>query len=101
MLCHIYQATFQEVRYLGLSGSRCGKAREIYLAELADSQARDGTRTRAMLTLTQEEIAEMLGSSRETVTRIFASFKRKNLIEIHGSSLLIKDKPGLQALIEA
>jgi CRP-like cAMP-binding protein len=43
----------------------------------------------------------MIGASRETVTRLFASFKKKNLIEVHGSTLLIKNKAGLEALVEA
>jgi CRP/FNR family cyclic AMP-dependent transcriptional regulator len=55
---------------------------------------------RATMTLTHEEIAEMIGASRETVTRLFANFKRRQLIEVHGSSLMIKDKPGLEKLFE-
>ena len=42
----------------------------------------------------------MIGSSRETVTRLFASLKKKQLVEVHGSVLVVKDKPGLQKLVE-
>ena len=51
-------------------------------------------------TLAHEEIAEMIGASRETVTRLFASFKRKQLIEVHCSALLNKSKAGLEKLVE-
>ncbi len=41
----------------------------------------------------------MLGTSRETVTRLFADFKRQQLVEVRGSSLVIIDKPGLQQFL--
>jgi CRP-like cAMP-binding protein len=41
----------------------------------------------------------MLGTSRETVTRLFADFKRQQLIEIRGASLVITDKAGLQQFL--
>ena len=50
-------------------------------------------------TLTHKEIGETIGASRETVTRLFAHFKREGLIEIHGSTLLIADKPNLEKLL--
>ena len=99
MLCHIYHATYQEVKYLGLSGTAAEKLAR-FIVDLTERKGQGATPLRATVTLTHEEIAETIGSSRETVTRLFASFKRKHLIEIHGSTLLIKDKAGLQALIE-
>jgi CRP/FNR family cyclic AMP-dependent transcriptional regulator len=50
------------------------------------------------LALTHEEIGQMIGASRETVTRLFAEFKRKKLIEVHGSTLVITNKAGLEQL---
>ncbi len=55
----------------------------------------------ATLTLTHEEIAETIGASRETVTRLLAEFKRKNLIEVRGSTLVISKRNALQQLLEA
>ena len=98
MLCHIYQATFQEVKYLGLSGSAIQKLARFIL-DLPDSKGSGNGSTRAKLTLTHEEIAEMVGSSRETVTRLFASLKKKQLIEVHGSTLIVKNRPGLEKLV--
>ena len=42
----------------------------------------------------------MIGSSRETVTRLFTDFKRKHLVEIHGSTLIITNKAGLEKVLE-
>jgi len=50
------------------------------------------------LTLTHEEIAQMIGASRETVTRLFADFKKKQLLQIKGSTLIVCNKAGLESL---
>lgn len=100
MLCHIYQATYQELKSIGLSGSAAEKLARFIL-DLTDSREPQNGPIRATVTLTHEEIAEMLGASRETVTRLFSSFKKKQLIEVNGSTLIIKDKAGLEALVGA
>ncbi len=41
--------------------------------------------------LTQEEIAQMIGSSRETVNKTLASFAHRGWIEIDGKSVLIRE----------
>ena len=46
------------------------------------------------------EIAQMIGASRETVTRLFADFKRKHFLEVHGSTLILKDKAGLEEVLQ-
>jgi CRP/FNR family transcriptional regulator, cyclic AMP receptor protein len=98
MLCHIYYATYQEVKYLGLSESAAEKLARFIL-NLAPQTHRDGV-VRVQLTLTHEEIAEVIGSSRETVTRLFAGFKKEKFLEVHGSTLVIANLSGLQNLVE-
>jgi CRP/FNR family transcriptional regulator len=99
ILSDIYHATYREVRYLGLSGSAKGKLAR-FLLDLTANQNHDHGHARATtLTLTHEEIADMVGTSRETVTRLFAEFKRKRLVEVQGSRLLIANKAGLQKLL--
>jgi CRP/FNR family cyclic AMP-dependent transcriptional regulator len=100
ILCEIYLATYREVRYLGLSGSAEEKLAR-FLLDFAARHASDPGQIRAVLSLTHEEVAEILGSSRETVTRLFADFKRKGLVEVHGSALTLTDKPGLRQLLDA
>ena len=50
--------------------------------------------------LTHEEIAELIGSSRETVTRLFAAFKKKQLIRAKGPTLTIRDRAALENLVK-
>lgn len=100
ILSNICHTTYQEVRNLGLSASAAEKVARFLLNLTPEKEPKTG-QIRAKLTLTHEEIAEMIGSSRETVTRVFASFKRQRLVEVHGSTLVIIDKGALQKLIEA
>jgi CRP/FNR family cyclic AMP-dependent transcriptional regulator len=99
-LTYIYYATYREVRCLGLSGSAEEKLAR-YLLDFAAGHASSNDETRAVMTLTHEEIADTIGSSRETVTRLFADFKRKGLVEVRGATLVIADKNGLLQLLGA
>jgi len=103
ILSDIYHATYQEVRYLGLSGSAAGKLARFVLDLTTESGKtigqNDGVQ-RIPLTLTHEEIAQMIGSSRETVTRLFTDFKCRRLVEVHGSTLIITNKGGLEKVLE-
>jgi CRP/FNR family transcriptional regulator len=51
------------------------------------------------LALTHEEIAQMIGTSRETVTRLFADFKKRQFIQLKGSTLVIRNRQALETLI--
>src|SRR6185437_6026649 len=64
-----------------------------------ESRAHNGATT-LKLTLTHDEMAQMIGSSRETVTRMLARFRAKNYIEVHGSTLLIRNRVALQSLAD-
>jgi CRP/FNR family transcriptional regulator len=44
---------------------------------------------RLTMALTHEELANLVGCSRETVTRNLGQFQRQKLIVIHGVSILI------------
>jgi CRP/FNR family transcriptional regulator, cyclic AMP receptor protein len=99
ILSDIYHATYQEVRYLGLSGSAAQKVARFILDLPVVPDPGNGT-LRATVTLTHEEIAEMVGVSRETVSRLFAHFKRKKYIQVHGAALIIADKSGLEGVLE-
>jgi len=98
MLSNIYHATCQEVRYLGLSTSAMEKLARFILDLKPVKNANEGE-MRVALTLTHEEIAGRIGTSRETVTRLLTNLKNKRLIELHGSTLVITRKEALQELV--
>lgn len=47
---------------------------------------------------THEEIAQMICSSRETVTRLFASLSKRQIIEVTADSILIRDNAALERM---
>ena len=53
----------------------------------------DGTRVN--LNFTHEEVAQMICTSRETVTRLFGEFSRRGLIQLDGNTILVRDRLGL------
>ncbi len=92
-----YYSAHEEIRTLGLTnspGQRFAKLLLGWSAERGDS----GNSLQLRLVLTHEEIAEMIGTSRETVSRLFSDFKRKHLIQLNGSALLISDKSALEGM---
>jgi CRP/FNR family transcriptional regulator len=50
---------------------------------------------------TQEEMGQMIGSSRETVTRLLARLRRRNIIEITRDSVFIRDRGALENMLES
>ncbi|HXL23554.1 MAG TPA: Crp/Fnr family transcriptional regulator [Candidatus Dormibacteraeota bacterium] len=99
ILSQIYHATLLEVRYLGLSSGAAEKLAR-FLLDLPATPTQDHGHLRATLTLTHKEIGEMIGSSRETVSRLFANFKRERWIEVHGATLIIANRSHLEKLLE-
>ena len=51
--------------------------------------------------LTHDEIGQIIGMSRETVTRTLANFRKQRIAEIHGSTLLIQNMSAIQKLAGA
>lgn len=97
MLGEIYHATCREVRYLGLSSSAAEKLARFIL-DLRPAKNSEPGKTRVVLGLTHEEVANMIGTSRETVSRLFAGLKSKQFVDIHGTTLTILNKGALERL---
>jgi CRP/FNR family cyclic AMP-dependent transcriptional regulator len=95
-----YHAAVAEMRSIGLSHSAAEKLAR-FLLDWCASHGSDTPEIRATLTLTHEEIGQMIGASRETVTRLFADFKKKQLLQIKGSTLIVCDRTRLATLAGA
>ena len=66
--------------------------------ELSGTVSENGEEPKVKVVLTHEEIAQLIGASRETVTRTLGDFKKHKLMEFKGATLLIYDRPALEAL---
>jgi len=95
-----YHLAIAEMRTIGLSRSAAEKLAR-FLLDLCANHDEEKGEVKLTLTLTHEEIAQMIGASRETVTRLFADFKKKHFLQVKGSTLIIKNKAGLESVVDA
>jgi CRP/FNR family transcriptional regulator, cyclic AMP receptor protein len=95
-----YASTCREIRDLILSDSAGEKLARLLVGWL-DQNTESKNPSRMKLALTHEEIGQMIGTSRETVSRLFAGFKKQHLIEQSGSTLVIPNRIALESLITA
>jgi len=95
-----YYAAHEEIRTLGLARSPSAKFAKLLLSWSANENSSKGP-ARVTMTLTHEEIAEMMGTTRETVSRLFSSFKKKDLLQTKGASLIIPDRPALEKIVNS
>ncbi len=93
-----YNTACHEIRSLGLSHSAAEKLAKLLL-EWSDKNGGDKQPGRMKLSLTHEEIAQMIGTSRETVTRLFADFKKRQIIQLKGSTLVIRNRGALETMV--
>ena len=93
-----YNNACHEVRSLGLSHSASEKLAKLLLEWSSKNGESAKQEPRLKLALTHEEIAQMIGTSRETVTRLFADLKKRQIVQSKGSTLVIRNKMALKAL---
>ncbi len=92
-----YRSACQQIRYLGLATSAAEKL-ACFLLEWAVRGQATQQGMRFNLSLTHEEIAQVVGLTRESVTRGLSEFRQRSLISTKGPSVVILNKPALQAI---
>ena len=85
-----YYTAYEEIRTLGLTTSPAEKFAKLLLSLVLGLKGRRKT-SQISMTLTHEEIAEMIGTTRETVSRLFSEFKKKQLLQVKGATLTRTD----------
>jgi len=95
-----YASTCREIRDLILSDSASEKLARLLMGWL-DQNAQSKTPSQVKMALTHEEIGQMIGSSREMVSRLLAGFKKQRIIQQSGSTLVIPNRMALESLITA
>jgi CRP/FNR family transcriptional regulator, cyclic AMP receptor protein len=92
--CH---SAYEVIRSIGLSNSVEEKLAR-FLLDWSNSGQSTNVGLKVKLALTHEEIAQLIGCSRESVSRSFSDFKRKHLVEVNGATLVLQDKEALETL---
>ena len=83
-----YRTAFYDARRLALSVSAASRLASLLL-EWGRAAAHDKPDMRFTMALTHEDLASLIGTSRETVTRMLSKFKRDKLIQMHGAIIII------------
>lgn len=96
-LASSYVSACHEVRCLGLSQSS-GEKLALLLLEWPMSIG--DTASRIKFAFRHEDVAQMIGISRETVSRLFVEFRKRKLAELDGSTLYIRDRQLLQLIAD-
>jgi CRP/FNR family transcriptional regulator len=96
-LSELYINACKGMRSLMVTHSSAMKLANLLLRWLEKNA---GTRhpERIKLSLTHEDVAQIIGTSRETVTRTLSEFKSRHLVHMRGSTLVIRDRTGLERI---
>jgi CRP/FNR family transcriptional regulator len=100
-----YQSAYRDIHDLVLTRSSAGKLARLLLSNMSSKSTTycslegvEMIETRVHAAMTHEEMAQRIGASRETVTRLLSDLKKKQLIRLDGPTLVIRDRSALEAL---
>ena len=75
------------------------RARLAKLLLQLSNEPGNNSRSRAIdKVFTHEQVAQMIGSSRETVTRLLTSMSRRNIVQVTPDAILIRDCAALETM---
>jgi CRP/FNR family cyclic AMP-dependent transcriptional regulator len=74
------------------------KLAELLLRLATEYGIEDSRGTLVSLKITHQEMANLIGSTRETVSLTLSQFKRRGLIQTDGRKVILADREGLRAL---
>jgi CRP/FNR family cyclic AMP-dependent transcriptional regulator len=96
-LTALYSGACEQLRTVGLSASATEKVARLLLDWSSEGKpTKSGMQIK--VPLTHEEIAEFVGTTRETVTRTLSEFKTKQLVVLQGSTLTISNRAALESI---
>lgn len=96
MLAQDITNSFDDVHELLLARSSTEKLARLLLSWVSHEPR--NRELRVNTEFTHEEMSQMIGSSRETVTRLLSDMRRKDLIRLEGATLVIPNRIALQAI---
>jgi CRP/FNR family cyclic AMP-dependent transcriptional regulator len=92
-----YAQACEQLRTVGLSSNAHEKIARLFL-QWSGEERQTSEPARITMPLTHEQIAECVGSTRETVTRTLSEFRQKHLVILNGATALIPNRAALLAM---
>ncbi len=99
LLSRSYFIVYDQIRSLALSDSVTEKLAKLLLGWCAQEGKETARGIQLKISLTHGEIGQMIGASRETVTRTLGELRNKRVIGLNGSSLYIQNKAALESIV--
>jgi len=87
------------VRAIALSRSAAEKLAYLLLSWCTQRGKKTDAGTRVQVLMTHDDISQIIGTSRETVTRLLRDFRDQNIVSVKGSNLIVHDRAALEALV--
>jgi CRP/FNR family transcriptional regulator len=101
-VAHALSGKLREVvehsRLLFLSHSASEKLARLLVRWCDDHGKRTAQGIRIDSSLTHEEMAQMICTSRETVTRLLGEFKRKDILSLADNAIFIRNRKALESV---
>jgi len=98
-LSNNYYEAQREIRSFGLAQTTTEKLARLMLDWCDQRGEKTDKGIRLKVLLTHEEIAQMIGTTRETVTRLLTSLRSKNVLEVKGSTFNVVRPDALEAMV--
>lgn len=89
--------SYEKIRLIG-SGLSVPERLAAWLLRLQDSRADKSSCVK--ITLTHERIAQVLGASRESITRALSHLKKLGVVEVRGIHFYVRDREYLRSLLQ-
>jgi len=89
--------SWEQAHLLVLARSTRSKLAQLLLEWASEHGKTEGEGVCVPFHMTQEEIGHIIGTSRETVSRLLSDFKRRRLVRIKGSSVYLVSRGKLRA----
>lgn len=95
-----YYRIHDAVRVLGLAIHPVERLASFLLSSVSDRPDVNLESETVSASLTHQEIADTIGSTRQTVTKIFSEFRKKQLLRSEGPSMAILNRPELKKMVQ-
>jgi CRP/FNR family transcriptional regulator len=98
-LSHKLRDVMEHTRLLFLSHSASEKLARLLVRWCDDYGTHTADGIRIESSLTHEEMAQMICTSRETVTRVLSEFRRKGIVQLVDNAIFIRNREALELLV--
>jgi CRP/FNR family transcriptional regulator, cyclic AMP receptor protein len=94
-----YRSALTDASRLALSTSIAARVAHLLLELVVENETAQDAQPKIHMSLRHEDLASMLGSTRESITRVLNGFRRSGVISIEGADMTILSKEALEVLL--